>query len=503
MTHRLRRSLTAGLAISALVAMTACSAGAGDDSSGSDGGKDLVLGVTGEPANLDFTKTSGSAIPQALMNNVYQGLVTSDQDGEVVPQLAESWEVSEDGKTYDFKLKDGVTFSNGGDFTADDVKFSLERIKDEWTTDGGRMDALDHVEVVDDHHVKVVLKRASNQWLLNMTGTVGQMFDEEGVSDLANDAVGTGPYEVTDRVPGEKITMKLRDDYWGDAPAIETATFRYFADAVASTNALQAGDADLLVNMQAPDLVGTFEKQKGYDVIEGTSTGEVFLPLNNSKAPFKDERVRQAINYAVDRQAIIDTAWGGYGQPIASFVPPTEAYYEDLTDVYPHDVAKAKELLKEAGQEDLTIEMQVPTRPYATAVSEVVQSQLKEAGINVKLVSSEFPAVWLDKVFTKADYQMSVILTPEAHDFPITFDNPDYYTRYDSSDVASEVAKADAGSFEEFGEGMKKAVRTSVDDAAAVPLFLMPNITIATDGLAGIQKNSVSESFDITGISWE
>jgi peptide/nickel transport system substrate-binding protein len=505
--HRLRSTIVATVAACVIVAVTGCNAGAGEGAlrgGAATGDHDrLVLGVTGEPANLDFTTTSGSAIPQILMNNVYQGLVTSDQEGNVVPQLAERWDTSEGGKVYDFTLKKDVRFSNGGEFTAEDVKFSLERIKDEWTTDGGRMNALDHVEVVDDHHARVVLKYPSNQWLLDMTGTVGQMFDEDGVDDLANTTVGTGPYEVTKRIPGDRVTMKLRDDYWGEEPQIKTATFRYFADAVASTNALRAGDVDTLINMQAPDLIPRFEQDPGFDVMEGSSTGEVFLPLNNEEPPFDDPKVRQAINYAVDRQEIVDTAWGGYGQTIGAFVPPTESYYEDLTDMYPHNPAKAKQLLKEAGHEKLSFEMQVPTRPYATSVAEVVQSQLKDAGIDMKITSAEFPAVWLDKVFTKADYQASVILTPEAHDFRITFDNPEYYTRYDNPEAAEQVAEADAASPEVYAEGMRQAVRTVTEDAAAVPLFLMPNITIAAEGLTGIDENAVSESFDITKISWD
>ncbi|MGO2633074.1 MAG: ABC transporter substrate-binding protein [Galactobacter sp.] len=499
--------MVAAVAACMIMAVTGCNAGAGEGAlrgGAATGDHDrLVLGVTGEPANLDFTTTSGSAIPQVLMNNVYQGLVTSDQDGKVVPQLAESWETSMGGKVYDFILKKDVTFSNGGEFTAEDVKFSLERIKDNWTTDGGRMDPLDHVEVIDDHHVRVVLKRASNQWLLDMTGTVGQMFDGDGADDLANTTVGTGPYEVTKRIPGDRVTMRLRDDYWGEKPQIKTATFRYFADAVASTNALRSGDVDVLINMQAPDLIPRFEQDPGFNVVQGTSTGEVLLPLNNEEPPFDEPKVRQAINYAVDRQEIVDTAWGGYGQPIGAFVPPTEPYYEDLTGFYPHDPAKAKELLDEAGYDNLSFEMKVPTRPYATSVAEVVQSQLKEVGIDMKITSAEFPAVWLDTVFSKADYQASVILTPEAHDFLITFNNPDYYTRYDNSRTAQQVKDADAASPEAYATGMQNVVRTVTEDAAAVPLFLMPNITIAAKGINGINMNAVSESFDITNIFWD
>ncbi len=302
------------------LALTAC-AGSSAPAAGTAHDPVATIGLTGEPTNFDLTTTSGAAIPQVLLNNVYETLVSLDQDGEIVPQLATAWTVSDDGLTYDFTLHEGVTFSSGAEFTADDVKFSLERVKTNWTINQGKMALLDHVEVVSPTEAKVVLTKPSNSWLYNMAGTVGIMFDTDGVADLANTPVGTGPFTITERVQGDHISLAARDDYWGEAPQMKDITLRYFADATASTNALRAGDVDMLYNMQAPDLVSQFETDSAFQVLQGTSNGEILLGLNNQAAPFDDERVRQAIAYGIDRQAVLDAAWAGYGQLIGAMVP--------------------------------------------------------------------------------------------------------------------------------------------------------------------------------------
>lgn len=500
LTHRLT---IAAAATASILVLAGCSAGGSSSTpSGEAREPSVVIGLTGEPVNFDFTTTSGAAIPQALMNNVYEGLVMIDQNGDLQPQLAESWTVSEDGLTYDFVLNEGVTFSSGAEFTADDVKFSLERVKTDWSINVAKMKVLDSVEVVSPTEARVVLSTPSNSWLFDMATTVGAMFDTEGVADLANTPVGTGPFTVTEFVTGDHISLEARDDYWGTAPGMDDVTLRYFADAVASTNALRAGDVDMLYNMQAPDLVGQFETDDAFQVIDGTSNGEILLSMNNKAAPFDDVRVRQAIAYALDRQAILDTAWAGYGTLIGAMVPPTDPYYEDLTGEYEYDPEMARELLAEAGMEDLTIEFDVPTRPYATAVSEVIVSQLAEVGITATIQSAEFPAVWLDKVFTKADYQMSIILSVESRDLLPTFNVPTYYIGYDNSEIAPIAAAADAGTEEEWIDGMKEIQEIITADMPALPIFLFPNIVVADAQLDGIAGNSVTESLVLSGLTW-
>lgn len=496
-----RRAVGVVVALTTAALVAACSAGSGEGTGGAR--TDVVVGLTGEPTNLDFTTTSGSAIPQLLMNNVYEGLVTIDQEGEVQPRLAESWEVNGDRTVYTFTLHEGVTFSDGSPFTADDVVASIGRVKDDWTLSlKSKMDVVKKAEATSDTEVAVTLRHPSNSWLFDMGTSVGAMFPDDLSADLATEAVGTGPYTVEDVAPGDHITLAARDDYWGEAPGIQDVTVRYFADANAQANAVRAGDIDMAYNLQAPDLLAGLERDEDLQVIDGTSTGEVLLALNNTEPPFDDLRVRRAVMHAIDRKAVLDTAWAGHGELIGSMVPPTDPYYQDLTDAYPYDPDRAKELLAEAGAEDLSITFDVPTRPYAEAVAQVVVSQLKDVGIDAKIVPAEFPAVWLDKVFTEHDYQMSVILHTEARDMLTIFGDPDYYIGYDNPRVTEVAEEADRSSPDQYVAGMQEVARMIVDDAASDPLFLFPNTVVADAGLAGIAANATTESMDLTGLRW-
>ncbi|GAA4374497.1 ABC transporter substrate-binding protein [Paeniglutamicibacter cryotolerans] len=502
-----RKTLTlTAVALSAALALTGCNAGGGSgDTTGAAPKDSLVVALTGEPVNLDFTTTAGAAIPQALMSNVYEGLVQVDQTGAITPLLAKSWELSKDRKNYTFTLVEGAKFSNGEAFDADDVKFSIERVKsDKWLSGmKSKMDIVDKVTVKSPTEVTVALKQPSNAWLFNMTTLVGAMFDPSGVDDLANKAIGTGPYALTEWKRGESINFDARADYWGTAPKTKKATLKYFSDAVATTNALKSGDVDVVFNMQAPELVDSFKADTKFQVLDGTSNGEIMLSMNNKAKPFDDVRVRQAVMYAIDRKAVVDSAWNGYGTLVGGPVPPTDPYYEDLNGVYPFDPAKAKALLKDAGVENLDITFTVPTRPYAAAISEIVVSQLKDVGINAKIETAEFPAVWLDKVFTKHDYQMSIVLAVEARDVLTMFNNPDYYIGFDNSKIAPIAAAADKADEAGFVSGMKKVVREIVDQAGSDTLFIFPNIVVANADVTGIPANSVTEALNLSVMGWK
>ncbi|WP_166348356.1 ABC transporter substrate-binding protein [Phytoactinopolyspora limicola] len=525
----MKRSLRTAVAATAagFLLLTGCGAGSGDDdatdssadgSTADDGDGDdadpgddtpageptaLTVGFTAEPANLDFTTTDGAAIPEALLVNVYEGLVKLDQDtGEIVPLLAESWEVSEDRTIYDFTLREGVTFSNGEEFTADDVKFSIERVQsDDWSVSlKSGMDVVDEVEVVSPTEVRVVLTEPSNNWLFRMTTRIGAMFTPTGVDDLANEPVGTGPYVVDTWNRGDSIVFAANDDYWGDAPAIDTVTLRYFADPTAANNAMLTGDIDVIGTVQAPEALDQFENEDRFQVIEGTTNGEVTLAFNNESGPMSDVRVRQAVKHAIDREALLETAWAGRGYLIGSHVPPTDPWYEDLTGMYPYDPDRAQDLLADAGAEGVTLRFRIANLPYAVAAAQVVASQLADVGITAEIEPLEFPARWLDEVFTNADYDMSIVAHVEPRDIGI-FGDPDYYFRYDNEELRDLLTAADAGTPEEQIASMQDAARLLAEDAVADWLFLLPNLIVAADDVTGLPENRVGESFDLTAIS--
>lgn len=485
-------------AVAVVVLATGCSAGAG--LSGAGGPDTLTVALTAKPDNLDFTRTAGAAIPQALLGNVYEGLVRLDDNGVITPQLAASWTVSDDRTVYDFTLREDVVFSNGDAFDSGDVKFSIDRVKTEWTANSpATMAVVDRVETPDPHVARVVLRRPSNEWLFAMTGPVGAMFTPDGVSHLATTAVGTGPFTVVRWNPGSELVLAANLRYWGPAPGMKTVRLRYFADATAQANAMRSGGVDVVYSLGAPQLLAQFAGDDRFRVTQGTTNGEVTLSMNGAVAPFDDVRVRRAVMYAVDRKSVRDTAYAGYGELIGSMVPPTDPWHEDLTGVYPFDPDRARALLAEAGTPNPVVRFSVPNLPYASAAAQVVASQLQQVGFDVRTEPVEFPAVWLDKVFARHDYQMSVIQHSEPHDI-VTFANPKFYWGYDNPEVTRLVAEADAADEAGYVERMREVARTVTDDAAADWLFLFPLLVVADSDLTGLPRNATSLALDLAPV---
>jgi peptide/nickel transport system substrate-binding protein len=491
------------VAAAAVLALTACSAGSSTSSGSSPGGdQNLAIGLVAEPASLDFTTTDGAAIPQALLGNVYETLVKQDDSGKIVPSLAKSWTVSPDRKTYTFDLVDNAKFTNDKQFTANDAVFSINRVRTAWTTSlKAAMDGVSQAKALSPTQLQVTLAKPSNDWLFRMTTRIGAMFSESGVSALATTPVGSGPYKFSKWNRGDSIVMVRNDNYWGSKPFFQQITLKYFKDATALNNALLTGTINVISTVQAPEALSQFTSNDKYQVIEGTTNGEVLLSFNNSLPLFKDVRTRQAIRMAIDHKALLDTCWAGRGKLIGSMVPPTDPWYEDLTGVAPYDLAKAKSLLQASGAAGKTLRLRLPTLPYATSCGQVVKSQLEQAGLKVRIDQLEFPAAWLTTVFKNADYDMSIIAHVEPRDLGAVFGNPKYYTRYDDPTLQGYLAAADAGDEAAQVDNMKKAARRLSEQAAGDWLFLLPNLMVADKNIKGLPTNAITENFDLSKLA--
>jgi peptide/nickel transport system substrate-binding protein len=498
----LTRAAAAVIATSSLLVAAACSAGSSTSPGASPGGGDqLAVGLVAEPASLDFTTTDGAAIPQALLGNVYNGLVKQDDDGKIVPDLAKSWTVSPDRKTYTFTLVDNAEFTNGAAFTAADAVFSINRVKSAWTTSlKAAMDVVQEAKAVSPTQLQVVLAKPSNDWLFRMTTRVGAMFSQSGVDKLATEPVGTGPYKLSAWKRGDSIVLQRNDGYWGTKPFFGQVTLKYFKDPTALNNALLTGTINVIGTVQAPESLSQFSTDK-YQVIEGTTNGEVVLSFNNSKPAFKDKRFRQAIRQAIDHKALLETCFAGRGKLIGSMVPPTDPWYEDLTGIAPYDQAKAKSLLQASGSAGASLRLRLPTLPYATSCGQVVKSQLEQVGLKVQIDQLEFPAAWLSTVFNNADYDMSIISHVEPRDLGAVFGDPKYYTKYGTPQLKQLLATADAGDEQTQVTEMKKAARLLSEDAAADWLFLLPSLIVADKNITGLPTNAITESFDVTRLA--
>jgi peptide/nickel transport system substrate-binding protein len=275
---------------------------------------------------------------------------------------------------------------------------------------------------------------------------------------------------------------------------------KYIKDPTALNNALLSNGIDVISTITAPDSIPQFQSDDRFDVVQGTTNGEVVLAFNNARAPLNDVRVRQALTYAIDRKALLDTAWAGRGTLIGSMVPPTDPWYEDLSKVYPYDPVKARQLLAAAGVHGLHLRLRIPNLPYAVSAAEVVTSDLAGIGVTATIEPLDFPAVWLKQVFTDHDYDLSIIAHVEARDIT-TFGKPSYYWGYDSKRVQQLLAEADTGTPEQQIADMKQVARQISADAAADWLYLSPNVIVAKTKVGGLVRNQVSESFDLTGLA--
>lgn len=224
------------------------------------------------------------------------------------------------------------------------------------------------------------------------------------------------------------------------------------------------------------------------------------LGFNNATPALADLLVRQAINHAIDREALVKSAWGGKGQLIGSMVSPTDPWYEDLSQAYPFDQAKAKQLLSEAGKASgLTLRLRVPNLPYATASARVISAQLAEVGITAKVEELEFPT-WLDQVYAKHDYDMTIVAHVEPRDI-VAFGVEGNYWGFNNPEFNALLASADEGTQEEQVADLKAAAKLLSDQAAADWLFLLPNIIVTTPEISGVQENATSLSFDLTTLA--
>lgn len=487
---------TFGAALIATTALAATPAFAAKDT--------LVMGVALEPPHLDPTAGAAAAIDEVVYANVFEGLTRINQNGEVKPALAESWEVSEDGRTYTFNLRTGVKFHDGADFTAEDVKFSLDRARAEDSTNAqkGLFSAIESVEVVDDATVKVTLSSPAGNFLFNMGWGDAVIVDAASADGNKENPVGTGPFKFSKWNKGSSIEIVRNDEYWGDKVALASATFRIIPDAAAATNAMLAGDVDAFANFPAPEALPQFEADPRFAVVTGSTEGETILSTNNSKAPFDNIKVRQAIAHTLDRQAIIDGAMFGLGTPIGThFAPHHPAYNGDLINTYPRDLDKAKALLAEAGYPDgFKATLQLPPPTYARRGGEIIASQLREVGIDLEIIPVEW-AQWLEGPF-KGDYDLTIVSHTEPMDIGI-YANPDYYFKYDSKPLQDVITKLnETVDTEDRYALMGEAQSIITNDAVNGFLFQLAKSGVWNAKINGLWENSPVQANDLTGVSW-
>ena len=468
-----------------------------------DGG-DISVGMSLEPPHLDPTSAAAGAIDQVLYSNVFEGLTRFASDGAIVPGLAKSWEISEDGLTYTFHLNSGVTFHDGSAMDADDVIFSLDRARAEDSTNAQKALFTDIASVAasDPQTVVVTLSKPNGSFLFNMAWGDAVIVAPESIEGIKENPIGTGPFKFVEWVKGDRIEVARNADYWGNAVSLDAATFRFISDPTAAFAAVMSEDVDVFPVFPAPENLAQFEADPRFQVLVGSTEGETILSINNKLEPLNDVRVRKAIAHAIDRQSIIDGAMFGFGTPIGTHFAPHNPAYVDLTANSAHDIEMAKSLLAEAGYPDgFTTTLKLPPPSYARRGGEIIAAQLREVGITVEISNLEW-AQWLEQVFRGKDFGLTIVSHTEPMDIGI-YARPDYYFQYDNPDFQALIAELNAeAKSDRRTELMQQAQTVISEDYVNGYLFQLAATGVANAKLQGLWVNAPTQATDLTGVSW-
>jgi len=465
---------------------------------------DITVAMQLEPPHLDPTSAAAGAIDSVLYSNVFEGLTRFMGDGSVVPGLAESWEISDDGLTYTFSLREGVTFHDGTTMDAEDVKFTLDRILDEESANAQKAlyAAISSVEVVDPTTVRITLSEPNGNMLFNLAWGDAVIVAPESIENIKQQPIGTGPFKFDSWTQGDSIQISQYADYWGEQPALTEATFKFISDPTAAFAAMMAEDVDVFTGFPAPENLPQFDADPRFQVLIGSTEGETILSTNNKQAPFDDVRVRQALAHAIDRQAIIDGAMFGYGTPIGTHFAPHNPAYVDLTGGSAFDPDKARALLAEAGMPDgFETTLHLPPPSYARRGGEIIAAQLAEVGITAEIINVEW-AQWLETVFRGKNFGLTIVSHTEPMDIGI-YANPDYYFQYDNPAFQELMSTLNSTTDPEARTNlMAEAQQIIAGDAVNGYLFQLAQLSVAKAEVQGLWTNAPTQATDLTGVSW-
>jgi len=366
----------------------------------------LVVGQVAEPKSLD-PQVDTAANDFRILVNLFDGLVQFKPGTlEVEPALAKSWTISDDGLVYTFKLREGVKFQDGTPLDADAVKFTFDRMLDKTNPyyDTGPFplsflfSSIKETKVIDPLTVQFTLNEPFAPLLANLAGPTGAIVSPTAVKkygkDFGRHPVGTGPFTFKEWTPNQHVTLDANPDYWGGAPKLKEVIFRPITDANTRVAEMMSGGIDVLLETP-PDDLANFANNPAYKVVTATGPHDWFLILNMKDGIFKDKRVRQAVNYAVNKDVIVNDVLQGTADVAAGPIPAAfgPAHNPDVKP-YPYDPEKAKELLKAAGAEGKSLTFYVTSGgsgmldpvPMGTAI----QADLAKVGLKVKIETYEW-----------------------------------------------------------------------------------------------------------------
>ena len=459
----------------------------------------ITVGVSQDILSFDPHGYTGiaSTIPG---RHIYDTLVRIMPDDSLEPCLAESWEVI-DPQTIEFKLREDVTYHNGSKFSAEDVKFSIERhLGTTYTL--SMVSAIDHVDVIDEYTCRLILNTpATSMTLTNLAYPTCGIVDKTTVEELEaagktldENPIGTGPLKFVEFMSGDHVTLAKNEDYWGEPAKMDELILRIIPDDSARSIALETGEVDILVNVPSTD----YERiRQNSDLVleEYASTGMEFAFLNTQKAPLDNKLVRQALSHLVQREAIIEIAENGEGLPLYSPIAEGHRYYMPDVVHYDYDVEKAKALLEEAGYgEGFELSLICINQPRSRT-GQVLQSAFEQVGItlNVELIeNSAYLEITANGEHDIALSSWTSSVDPNAT-FPSLFSSgplgsANNRSRYNNPEIEPLLEAGLAGrTFEERYEIYSEVQKIIMEDAAIIPFYTQIGAVARQADLQGLQ----------------
>jgi peptide/nickel transport system substrate-binding protein len=489
----------------AALALTVAACGSGEDraATGSPGEGGTLRWAINANASWDpVTSAAGNEVRH--LGLVYAALVQIDEKGQATPGLAASWQFEDKGRALVFKLKPDITFSDGAKLDATVVKRNLERAKNQpGSVLTQLLDSVESVDVVDPLTVRLTLAYPDYGLPLVLGGKAGMQVSPKAldgdIKQLPRKPVGAGPFKLTNFIPDGSSTLVKNPSYW-DAKDIhlDGVELRYLNDPQAILAGLRSGSIDLASSTGSQVAAA---KRAKLQVVTWPSLSAASIEINDALKPYTDHRVAEAINYALDREALIKTQNGGLGEP--SFQPFPQGYVgysEEVASLYPHDVAKAKALLAEAGHPNgLDIEITYFDALGYKALTEQIQAQLAEAGIRSKLKTLPL-AQSAERVYVKHD----VAFNPNGivgRESPLQMLNVQYGAegllnpgRKASPELTRDLK--DAAQFPldsaEYPKALQTATARAARESAVAFLFTQPTVFLASKQVSGLRPYIVA-----------
>ncbi len=480
----------------------------------------LVIALPNAPVNLD-PRLATDASSQRVLELVLHGLMSKDPAGNLIPGLAESWEILEAGRRYRFHLRTGVLFHDGSTLDADDVAWTFRTLIDGTVASPKRaaFDRVERIEVVDPHTIDFHLSEPFGSFLVEFTSSQGIVPEGSTPEEMNRRLIGTGPFRFAGQTP-ETVTLEAFADCWDGAPRLDRLVLREIPDATVRVLELMKGTVQLVINDLPPDLVPRFREHEAYRVVEAPGAVYAYLGLNLRDPILEDVRVRRALAHAIDRQKLVDSLWRGLGLVTETILPPGLYYRHEELEPYDYDPARARELLDQAGWPDpdgdgpeprFTLAYKTSTNEAYVLQAQVIQQMMHDVGVELEINSQEFATFYED--VRRGNFQIFSLLRfgatdPNIYDMILHSENvpPAGQNRGFYENEAFDRLVERAARMTEPEERLPLYLRIQEilrDDLPYVSLYTRVNVAVMPSILKGYVNYPNGELYGLKNVYWD